>query len=139
MDHGERGAGQRPHVAHRQVYLVGSGGVKFQVPEAPTPRRGEARGLLAGRDGLLQSGHPCVDLPGFHVRALSPPGVSVLEGISHLFEHGCRLVEERVGGVFDHTLGVDGDQRVDKQGGATADQRLQEAIDRESGMPRSGK
>src|SRR5918997_5945200 len=62
LDYGERGAGQRPHVAHRQVYLVGRGGVELHVPEAPPPGRGEAGGLPSGRDGLLQSAHPRVYL-----------------------------------------------------------------------------
>ena len=74
LDHGERGAGQRPHVAHRQVYLIGRPGVELHVSEAPPPGRGEAGGLPAGRDGLFQSAHPRVDLPGHRV---SPSGPSL--------------------------------------------------------------
>jgi hypothetical protein len=96
------------------------------------PRRGEAGGLPSGRDGLLQSGYPRVDLPGLHVRPLNPLGVPVLQGIRHLLEHGGRLVEDGVGGILDHALGVDREQRVDKQGDTTADQRFQESIDREA-------
>jgi hypothetical protein len=96
-------------------------------------RRGETGGLPPGRDGLLQSGHPRVDLPGLHVRPLGPLGVTVFESIRHLLEHGCRLGEDRVRGILDHALGVDREQSVDKQGGTTADQRFQKAFDREAG------
>src|SRR3712207_7614007 len=36
---GERGASERPHVADGQVYLVGCGGVEFEVPKASSSGR----------------------------------------------------------------------------------------------------
>ena len=107
LDHRERGAGKRSDVADGQVYLVGRGGVEFEVTEAPPPWRGEAGGLTSGRDRLLQPGHPRVDLPSLHVRSLGTPGVAGVEGVRHLFEHGCRLLEDQVRGVLDHALWVD--------------------------------
>jgi hypothetical protein len=67
MYYGERGAGERPYIADGKVYLIGCGGVEFEVPEASSPGRSESRGLAADHDGFLQSTDPRVDLLSLQV------------------------------------------------------------------------
>jgi hypothetical protein len=107
-----RAARERAHVADREVYLVGGLGVELEVTQASAAGWGEACGLPAGRDGLLQPADPGVDLACLKVGVLGAFCVAALQSASHLFQHGRRIVEEGVGGLFHHALGVDGEQGV---------------------------
>ena len=98
------------------------------MPDTRAPGWGEPGRLLAGRDGFFQPAHARVDLAGLDVGALGSLGVPVLQRASHLSEHLHRLLEEGMGGLLYHALGVDGEQGVYQQGGAAPDQRLKKAL-----------
>src|SRR5215208_4040041 len=105
--HAERAAGQDSYVTYEQVYLVGRGSVELEVPEGWPPGRSNPRGLATGCEGLLESAHPLVDRPSSSERPLGPLGIALLERGGCVFEHGDRLVEDRVSSPLNHALGVD--------------------------------
>jgi hypothetical protein len=104
------------------------------VSEAPASGRGEPGRLPARRDGFLQPGYARIDLAGLHVGVLGAFGVAAIECAGHLFEHGHRFLEEGVGSLFDHTLGVDREKGIYEQGGAAPDQGLQKPLQRKAGI-----
>src|SRR3712207_9030498 len=64
----------------------------------------------AGAERFFEAAHPHVDRSGLHEPTLSPLEVTVLEGGCRFFEHGGRLVEDRVRCRTNHAFGIDREQ-----------------------------
>src|SRR5215208_5071938 len=121
-------------MADDKIYLVSSRGVEVEVPEGSASRRSDSRGFAAGGERFFETTDPRVDRPGSHERVLGPFEVTLLEGSGRLFEHGRRIIEDRVCGRADHALGVDRQQCVNDHCGAAPDQRFEEAVGQEAGL-----
>ena len=125
VDRPPRAAGEDADVADGQLDLARGLRVVVDGAQRASSRRGEAGGLPADVEGLVELARELVDRPAALERGLDAGAVAVGERVGDVVEHGGELAQDGLGGLPDEPDRVHGeDERAGGQRDAAADQRV---------------